>query len=84
MHASPSVPVFGSFFARGGSILDLHDVVLWCGDLNYRVNGTAGAVKAVLEKDMPEVGARRYVYENQRMHGDKFNGLCAKSLCVTV
>jgi hypothetical protein len=40
-----------------GSVLGLHDVVLWGGDLNYRINGTPGAVKHLIDSGMAEVSA---------------------------
>jgi hypothetical protein len=42
--------------ARGAGVLALHDVVLWGGDLNYRINGTPGAVKHLIDSGMAEVG----------------------------
>ncbi len=33
----------------------LNDIVIWCGDFNYRINGVVGAVKAAMKQNMYEV-----------------------------
>lgn len=37
------------------SVVGLHDMVLWGGDLNYRINGTAELVKHLIDSSMLEV-----------------------------
>lgn len=62
---SPSVPLLNAlsnnpdsspFVVKSRqSALLLHDVVLWSGDLNYRINGADSAIRQLLGSDMIEV-----------------------------
>lgn len=41
---------------RDAVVLGAADVVLWLGDLNYRIQGTYALIKAVIDKNLLEVG----------------------------
>ena len=55
-------------------LLEQYDVVLWMGDLNYRINGNTAAVRFLIDKSMPEVLVANDQLNIQRAKGKVFRG----------
>lgn len=60
--------------AAGLLALRQHDVVIWAGDLNYRIQGTASGVKKAAEKGMFEVLMNNDQLKKERTQGRAFQG----------
>lgn len=76
--------------ARGVALLEAHDVVLWAGDLNYRIQGNSGAVLKAIEQKLIEVlhvNDQLSIQRKQVREGNRYVSewlLCQRVGAVTV
>ncbi|MEW5312132.1 MAG: hypothetical protein WDW38_003782 [Sanguina aurantia] len=67
--------------SRGGvALLEAHDVVLWAGDLNYRIQGNSGAVLKAIDKNLIEVLHVNDQLGIQRKQGKVFQGFSEQEI----